>query len=59
MSIPDLYCDKSLAVIPHVVAGLQLLESWNVPDSGEDDHWEDVDGAGEAAEPVSGKQGVW
>ena len=36
------------------VAGGELCEPRDVPDDGEDDHGHDVDGAGEAAEPVPG-----
>ena len=50
----DLHSDEALAGVPGGVAGLQLLEAGNVPDAGDEDHWEDVDGAGVAADPVPG-----
>ena len=40
--------------VTDVVAGGELCETRDVPDDGEDDHGNDVDGAGEAAEPVPG-----
>ena len=54
----DLQCERSLAGVPGLVAGFKLLESWNVPDSSDCYYRENVDGAGEAADPVSGKKGV-
>ena len=54
----DLQCEKSLTGVPGLVAGFQLLESWNIPDSCDGYHREDVDSAREAADPVSGNTGV-
>ena len=40
--------------VPVVVAGVKLCEAGNVPDDGEEDDRDNVDGAGEATKPMSG-----
>ena len=40
--------------VPVVVAGVKLCKAGNVPDDGEEDDRDNVDGAGEAAKPMSG-----
>ena len=38
--------------VPVVVAGVKLCEAGNVPDDGEEDDRDNVDGAGEATKPM-------